>query len=68
MLDRLVEKVSEKILELPVRVEKPRTNRSLGYSKDLRDLCVWHSLYIEHRYNGAVIMRQVLHRFVQPFL
>ena len=64
----LFNEIVEIILQLSVRVKEARANRSLGNSKDFTDVGVLKTLNIIESHHGAVILRQLLHGFVQPFL
>ena len=58
----------QKILQLAMCVKEPGTNRALGDAEDFRDLGVRHSLDVKHGDDGTVVVGQLLHGLVQPFL
>ena len=66
--NRIFPKLFQIILQLPIRVEEPRPYRAFRNTQDFTDLCVGHSLNMEHGNHSSVLIRQFHHRLVQPFL
>src|SRR5438552_7706906 len=65
---RVLAKLVQIILQLPIRVEEPGTYRSFRNVQDFTDLGVGHSLNMEHSHNGSVFIRQFHHGLVQSSL